>query len=153
MEITTARKRCSGDPALLELGVVADGYWSDRTRAKVAGKPNNHQEMPFHLVIQAQEAAIKAIKPGVLSEDVDETARSVLRDAGYAGEYLHVTGHGVGFRHHEPIPLIAPNGKIQLEAGMVHSVEPGIYSPEWGGVRFEDDVVVTVSGSEVLGPL
>jgi Xaa-Pro aminopeptidase len=83
---------------------------------------------------------------------VDEAARSVVRDAGFDREFLHVTGHGIGFRYHEPAPLICPDGDLALESGMVHTVEPGIYFPGFGGMRIEDDVLITGNGCEILGP-
>lgn len=152
MEISTTRKMEHGDVALLELGVVADGYWADRTRVRVAGKPTAEQQKVFDIVKRAQNAAIATVRSGVPAGDVDEAARAVVRLAGYGERFFHVTGHGLGFRYHEPIPLIAPGVESVLETGMVHSVEPGIYYPEMGGIRLEDDVVVTEVGAEVLGP-
>ena len=152
MEISTTRKIESGEIALLELGVVADGFWSDRTRAAAAGEPSARQMAQFHLVVRAQETAISRIKPGVPVGEVDEAARSVIREAGYDDAFVHVTGHGIGFRYHEPIPLVAPGGEMVLLEGMVHTVEPGIYSSAFGGMRVEDDVAVCASGCEVLGP-
>ena len=151
MEITTTRKLLSGDIALLELGVVADGYWADRTRPRTAGKPDEWQEQVFDIVRSAQQAAIGSIRDGAVSGEVDEAARSVVRDAGFGGGFVHVTGHGIGFRYHEPIPLIAPGGGTILRSGMVHSVEPGIYTPR-GGIRIEDDIAVSETGAEILGP-
>ncbi len=152
MVISTSRKLEEGDPALLELGVVVDGFWSDRTRVCVAGTPGPEQQRIFDAVVRAQEAAIGAVRAGVAAGDVDEAARSVLREAGFEKEFLHVTGHGVGLRYHEPSPLIRPGGETVLEPGMVHSVEPGVYDPAIGGFRVEDDVLVTETGAEVLGP-
>jgi len=151
MEISTLRKIEPGDLALLELGVVADGFWSDRTRVRVAGKPTPQQTAVLEVVKAAQAAAIKKVRAGVTAGEVDEAARAVIRDAGYEKEFVHVTGHGVGLRYHEPIPIICPGSDLVLEPGMVHSVEPGIYIPEMGGIRLEDDVLVTQTGAEVLG--
>lgn len=152
MEISTARKLKSGDIALLELGVVADGYWCDRTRVRAAGEPTAIQLKVFETIRSAQEAAIDAVRPGITAGEVDEAARSIIRDAGYDKEFLHVTGHGIGFKYHEEIPLICPGNGQVLKAGMMHSVEPGIYLPEAGGIRLEDIVLVTENGHEVLGP-
>jgi Xaa-Pro aminopeptidase len=152
MEISTRRKLKPGDIAVLELGVVADGYWCDRTRVRVAGKPTPTQREVFETIKSAQEAAVKTVRPGVTAGEVDEAARAIVRKAGYEKEFLHVTGHGLGFKYHEGIPLICPGSKQILEVGMMHSVEPGIYFPGMGGIRLEDVVLVTGKGREVLGP-
>ena len=151
MVVSTTRKLESGDSALIEMGIVADGFWSDRTRIRVSGKHTEQQARVFEIVKSAQEAAIAQVRSGVTAGEVDEAARAIIRDAGFEREFLHVTGHGLGFRYHEPVPLICPGSDCVLEAGMVHTVEPGIYSPEIGGFRLEDNVVVTEDGCEVLG--
>ncbi len=84
--------------------------------------------------------------------ELAETARAVIRDAGFDKQFPHVTGHGLGFRYHEPTPLICPGSDQVLDPGMVHTVEPGIYFPEMGGIRLEENVAVTENGCEVLGP-
>jgi Xaa-Pro dipeptidase len=151
-EVSTVRPLRSGDAALLELGVTVDGYWADRTRVRVAGQPTDEQLKIFHTVVQAQEAAVAEIRPGVTGAHVDEAARSVIREAGYAEFFPHVTGHGLGFRYHESSPILAPKSATKLEEGNLTSVEPGIYLLPSGGFRMEDDVLVTASGAEVLGP-
>jgi Xaa-Pro dipeptidase len=151
-EISTARKMTSGDIALLELGVVADGYWADRTRARVAGPPTDEQVRVYDTVKRAQEASIAAIRPGVKAGDVDAAGRAVIEEAGYGKEFLHITGHGLGFGYHEMGPVIGPGATHALEEGNFTSVEPGIYFTPVGGIRIEDDVLVTASGAEVLGP-
>jgi Xaa-Pro aminopeptidase len=152
MEISTTRKLSGGDLALLELGVVADGFWSDRTRVRVAGEATPRQREVYELVRAAQKAAIAKVARGVAARDVDAAARAVLDAAGLKREFLHITGHGTGFRYHEPIPFISPGSTTVLEEGMIFSVEPGVYSDELGGMRLEDNVVVTDSGCEVLAP-
>jgi Xaa-Pro dipeptidase len=151
-EISSQRRLKAGDIALLELAVTADGYWSDRTRPFVAGMPTAEQLRLFDLVSRAQDAAIQTIRPGVRAGQVDAAARSVLEAAGLGTEFLHITGHGTGFRYHEPIPIIAPGSEAVLEAGMVFSVEPGVYSSRFGGIRIEDNVLIGSGGAEVLGP-
>lgn len=151
-EVSTVRPLRSGDVALLELGVIVDGYWADRTRVRVAGGATDEQLKIFHTVVQAQEAAVAAIRPGVTGAHVDEGARLVIREAGYADFFPHVTGHGLGFRYHESSPILAPESTTKLEEGNLTSVEPGIYMLPSGGFRMEDDVLVTASGAEVLGP-
>jgi Xaa-Pro dipeptidase len=152
MEITTSRRLEKSDLALLELAVVADGYWSDRTRAAVAGTPTGLQKEVLAVVREAQERAIGLVKPGIRAADVDEAARSIIRKAGHEKRFMHITGHGVGFGYHESVPRIAPGSVDVLEEGMVHSVEPGVYFTEMGGLRIEDDVLVTMKGYEVLAP-
>jgi Xaa-Pro dipeptidase len=153
MVISTPRPMESGDLAVLEMAVVADGFWSDRTRAAVAGQPSGEQKRAFDAVRRAQEATIEAIRPGVTAAEVDHAARGVLHAAGYDDEaFLHVTGHGLGLRYHEPTPLICPGGETVLEEGMVHTVEPGLYVPGMGGIRLEENVIVTATGCEVMGP-
>jgi Xaa-Pro dipeptidase len=152
MEITTSRRLREGEIALLELAVVADGFWSDRTRTAVSGEPTGLQKEINGIVMEAQRQAVGAVRPGVRAGDVDEAARRVVRDAGYGAQFMHVTGHGVGFCYHENLPRIAPGGGDILRRGMVHSVEPGIYFSELGGIRIEDDILVDEDGGEVLGP-
>jgi Xaa-Pro aminopeptidase len=107
----------------------------------------------FDAVKSAQEAALTTIASGRPTGEVDRAARETLRAAGYDHQqFLHVTGHGIGMKYHEPIPLIMPDGADRLERGMVHTVEPGVYVPGLGGFRIEDNVVVTQSGHELLGP-
>jgi len=151
-EVSTLRKLEGGDVALLELGVVADGYWADRTRVRIAGKPSGDQLRVFETVRKAQEAAVAAIRPGVSAAEVDEAARSVIEAAGYGAFFPHITGHGVGFAYHEAGPKLAPGSRDLLQEGMVTSVEPGVYFTPCGGFRIEDDVLVTRDGSEVMGP-
>lgn len=153
MEISTARRMRNGDIALLELAVVADGYWADRTRPKVAGTPSAKQRHAFDAIRRAQTAAIAAIRPGATAKDVDAAARSVIHSAGYDDrQFLHVTGHGLGLRYHEPTPLLAPGIDVVLKEGMTCTVEPGLYIRGMGGMRLEDNIIVTATGAEVVGP-
>lgn len=151
-EVSTTRRLKKGEVALLELGIVVDGFWADRTRVRVAGEANEEHLRVFEVVRAAQEAAIKEIRPGAEASRVDEAARSVIRDAGYGDYFPHVTGHGLGFRYHEASPILSPNSKEILEKGMLTSVEPGIYKESVGGFRIEDDVLVVTNGAEILGP-
>jgi Xaa-Pro dipeptidase len=150
-EISTTRRLQNGDAALLELAVVADGYWADRTRVRVAGEPSEEQGRVFEALVKAQWAAATAIRPGATGADVDEAARSVIREAGYEAYFPHITGHGLGFGYHEAGPKHAPGSTDVLEEGMLTSVEPGIYSRSFGGFRVEDNVLVTAVGFEVFG--
>lgn len=149
--MTTLRRLQEGEIALLELGLVADGYWADRTRVRVAGCASEEQLAIYDIVRRAQEAAIAALRPGVSGATVDEAARSLIREAGYGSYFPHVTGHGVGFGYHESAPMLAPRSSDLLLPGVLTTVEPGIYKPLFGGMRIEDDVLVTTEGSLVLG--
>jgi Xaa-Pro aminopeptidase len=143
----------------LDFGVVVDGYASDMTRtihmgparraARGATLPGERDV--YDLVLEAQEAAVRAVRPGATAGDVDEAARSVLRRAGLDGYFSHSTGHGVGLEIHEG-PRLAAKQTQQLEAGMVVTIEPGVYVPGCFGVRIEDMVLVTAAGGEVLTP-
>jgi Xaa-Pro aminopeptidase len=101
------------------------------------------------LVLKAQSAAIGAVRPGAKAHDVDAAARGVIAEAGYGGNFGHGLGHGIGLQVHEA-PSVRPHSETLLEPGMVFTVEPGVYLPGWGGIRIEDDVLVTADGCEVL---
>lgn len=151
-EVSTVRRIEMGDVALLELGVVVDGYWADRSRVRVAGSVTDEQAIIFDSVRRAQQAAIAAIRPGVSAAHVDAAARSVITESGYGEFFPHLTGHGLGFRYHEASPLLSPESVEHLEEGILTSVEPGIYRKPSGGFRVEDDVLVTKDGAEILSP-
>lgn len=146
--ISSDRKIEDGDLVVLELGVVADGFWADNTRTHAAGSPDKKIEKYFSVVAEAQGAARLAVGPGVKGSAIDKAARGIIEEAGLGEYFIHVTGHGVGFRYHEPIPLIHPDSDEVLEPGMVFSVEPGIYVPGVGGMRIEDNLAIR--GDQVL---
>jgi Xaa-Pro dipeptidase len=148
--LSTQRKLQSGDMALLELVTVADGWWSDLTRTRVAGVAKESDLERWQAVVDAQRAAINAIRPGALSKDVDRAAREIIEERGLGKYFIHHTGHGVGLRYHEPEPFLHPSVDAALEEGMVSSVEPGIYIEGWGAMRCEDNILVTKDGVEVL---
>jgi len=135
----------------LDFGVVMDGYCSDMTRTIHLGKASQEEFDVYHAVLEAQEAAVAKIAPGVALGDVDEAARSVLRAAELDEFFTHSTGHGVGLEIHEG-PRVARDQKEVLKRGMVVTVEPGVYMPGKFGVRIEDMVLVTSQGGEVLTP-
>jgi len=135
----------------LDFGVVLDGYCSDMTRTVHLGRASQEEFAVYDAVLEAQEAAVAAIAPGVTTGDVDEAARSVLRKAKLEKFFTHSTGHGVGLEIHEG-PRLAAELKQRLEPGMVVTVEPGAYLPGKFGVRIEDMVLVTAKGAEVLTP-
>ena len=137
------------DFVLIDWGAVRSQYMSDLTRLLVTGKISPKLRKVYGVVFKAQRQAIASIKPGKLLEEVDAVARRVIARAGFGKYFGHGLGHGVGLEIHEA-PRLAPGQKMPLRAGMLVTVEPGIYLPKWGGVRIEDDVLVTRNGHEVL---
>jgi Xaa-Pro dipeptidase len=148
--LSTQRRLEEGDVALLELATVADGWWSDLTRTRAAGAAKPEDLQKWEVVVAAQQASIAAIRPGVPCNQVDKAGRDLIVKAGLGQYFIHHTGHGVGLRYHEPEPFLHPDVATPLEAGMVSSVEPGIYIEGWGGMRCEDNILVTDTGAEVF---
>ncbi len=136
---------------LIDMGAFRDGYASDMTRMVYLGKAPTKYRKAYRAVLEAQEAAIDAISDGVTTAAVDRAARQTLRLHGFDKEFVHSTGHGLGLEIHEP-PRIGRKDKGKLSAGMVVTVEPGIYIEGWGGIRIEDTVLVTDQGCEILTP-
>ncbi len=134
-----------------DFGVILSGYCSDRTRTVHVGQPSREARKLYAAVLEAQLAAIAAVRPGVTAAEVDEAARAVLRKAKLARYFTHSTGHGLGLEIHEA-PRLAVGQQQKLEPGMVVTIEPGAYIPGRGGVRIEDVVVVTSAGCDVLAP-
>src|SRR5205814_3246156 len=124
-------------------------YKSDLTRVVVTGKVTPKFEKVYRTVLAAQECGIAAIRPGVSAREVDAEARSVIEEAGFGRFFRHGLGHGLGMDIHEA-PALRKDSDVTLEPGMVVTVEPGVYLPGWGGIRIEDDVLVTDVGCEVL---
>jgi Xaa-Pro aminopeptidase len=147
--VPTDRELQAGDLVLIDMGLVYQGYCSDMTRTFVAGKPDPIFIERHRLVRQAMLAGIGAIRAGVTGATVDRAARQVLIDAGYGDAFGHGLGHGVGIAVHEE-PRLSPRGRKKLQAGMVVTVEPGLYLADWGGIRLENMVIVGVEGCEVL---
>jgi Xaa-Pro aminopeptidase len=149
-QVSTTRAIAEGETAILELGVVVDGYWADLTRTCAVGQPTERQRAIHATVLAAHDAAIAALRPGVTGAAADHAARAVITAAGYGDYFHHQTGHGLGFRYHESRPLLHPAYTGTLAAGMVVTVEPGIYLPGEFGLRIEDDVLITADGAESL---
>jgi Xaa-Pro aminopeptidase len=144
--------RIANDQLLLvDMGAMVDGYSSDMTRMVHFGKPGKKVKDAYRHVLEAQLAAIAAVRPGRTGAQVDKAARDVLKAAGLGEAFVHSTGHGLGLEIHED-PRIGKAGKLKLGAGMAITIEPGIYLEGWGGIRIEDTVVVTETGCEVLTP-
>jgi len=139
-----------GDAVMLELGTGADGYWSDHTRTVIAGPATPQLRDAYAAVRAAVKAGFAAAKPGASGGDVDAASRAACQAAGFT-QFPHHTGHGTGFRYHESRPQLVPGGTDILSEGNVIITEPGVYSAELGGgVRFEDNAVVTPAGAQVL---
>lgn len=135
----------------LDFGVILNGYCSDMTRTVHIGGASLEERRTYDALLEAQQAAVAAVSPGASCGDVDEAARGVLRRNKLDKFFTHSTGHGVGLEVHEG-PRIAVGQDQKLEAGMVVTIEPGVYLPGKFGMRIEDMVLVTAGGGEVLTP-
>jgi Xaa-Pro aminopeptidase len=140
-----------GEPIIIDLGAVYQGYCSDMTRTFCLGKPEAKFKEIYSIVRQAQKTAEAGIKAGMMSDAADSLAREVIDAAGYKEAFGHSLGHGVGLAVHEN-PSLSPmkERSVALEAGMIATVEPGIYLSDWGGVRLEDMILVQADGTRVL---
>jgi Xaa-Pro dipeptidase len=142
----------SGDWLVVDWGAEVDGYISDLTRMIVFGEPSGQLVDVHEIVLRANEAGRAVVAPGVEAQAVDAAARAVITAAGYGARFTHRTGHGLGLETHEPPYMVAGNAQT-LASGMTFTVEPGIYLEGIGGVRIEDDVVVTPEGVQTLTTL
>jgi Xaa-Pro aminopeptidase len=148
-----------GDLVVLDFGGVYGGYCVDLTRTVALGEPDAEMQRVYDAVLEAQKAAISAVRPAARAGDIDAAAREALGRHKLADAFGHSTGHGLGVEIHET-PRIGPRREATadspappdeaIEPGMVFTIEPGAYLPGWGGVRIEDDVLVTSDGVEVL---
>jgi Xaa-Pro aminopeptidase len=139
----------AGEPIVIDMGAMVDGYNSDLTRTICAGRADDKFKEIHAIVLEAQLTAERDIRPGMQGKQADGIARQVIEQAGYGENYGHGLGHGVGLAVHEK-PGVGRLSEDVLEPGMVFTVEPGIYLPGWGGVRIEDIVVMKENGVEVL---
>jgi Xaa-Pro aminopeptidase len=140
-------------PLLIDWGALYKGYCSDLTRTYMIGRVAPKMKEIYKIVLDAQLAAISFMRPGVTTSQTDRVAREVIEKAGYGELFGHGLGHGIGRDIHENPSLRKKGGEEELRPGMVVTVEPGIYIPGFGGVRLEDDVLITHSGCEVLSSL
>lgn len=146
----TRREIEETDLVLLELVTVLEGFWADLTCLVQAGGWTVAEDRDrYEAVRHAQERAVQSLRPGATGTDIDAAARDTLREHGFEKEFLHVTGHGVGFRYHENFPMLAPESDDQIDAGNVVTIEPGIYGTGFG-VRLEADIAVTEDGPQWL---
>lgn len=147
--VASDRALAPGDFLILDFGATVQGYNSDFTRTVVLGRPSRRHREIYDIVLAAQQAALSLIRPGVEAAGADRAARGVIEGCGYGEYFGHSTGHGLGLAVHES-PRLAATDQTVLQEGMAVTVEPGIYLPNWGGVRIEDMVLVTGNGCRVL---
>jgi Xaa-Pro aminopeptidase len=138
-----------GDLVTLDYGAVFDGYCSDLTRTVVVGRASERQREVYGHVLAANELAVAAARPGLTGHELDAVARDYLTSHGLGEAFGHSLGHGIGLAIHEA-PRVSKTGDATLTSGMVITIEPGVYLPRWGGVRIEDDVLLTDGGCQVL---
>jgi Xaa-Pro dipeptidase len=146
------RQLSEGDLVTIDWGAIYRGYRSDITRTFVLGVPSPEMERMQDAVLAANQAGRMAIRPGRPAQEIDRAARRAIAQAGYGEFFVHRTGHGLGLETHEP-PYVVEGNLELLNAGMAFTVEPGVYIPDVGGVRIEDDVLVTEQGAETLTKL
>lgn len=139
----------AGELVTIDYGCEYQGYYSDLTRTVSLGPPSREQEKIYAIVLEAQSAGLAVLKAGVGACAVDQAVREVIEKYGYGENFRHSTGHGVGLVVHEA-PRLSKKEETVLQAGMVVTVEPGIYLPGWGGVRIEDMAVVEEEGCRLL---
>lgn len=139
----------AGEMVTIDMGAVFEGYCSDLTRTVCLGKPTAEQQKVYGVVWQAQTAAAEQMRAGLSCRDADKVARDIIAEAGYGKYFGHGLGHGVGMEIHEA-PRVSSLGSGELQAGNVVSCEPGIYIPEWGGVRIEDLLLIEEGGAQIL---
>jgi Xaa-Pro aminopeptidase len=149
-----ARKIQPGDLALIHCNSYADGYWTDITRTYSLCAPDRRREQVYRAILEARDASLAALRPGVRASVVDHAARSILGAHGFEKEFKHSIGHGVGFSAivHNARPRIHPKSEEQLQEGMVFNIEPAVYIEGWGGIQHCDMVTVTGAGVELLTP-
>jgi len=147
--LASMKKIKKGEFLTFDFGATYEGYVSDITRTVVIGKATSRQKKIYNLVLKAQLKAINAAKAGMSGAALDKVARDVIKKGGYGKQFGHGLGHGIGLMVHEG-PRVSPMGKDDLRPGNVVTIEPGIYIPNWGGVRIEDDVVIRRNSCTVL---
>ncbi|WLV23540.1 Xaa-Pro peptidase family protein [Aciduricibacillus chroicocephali] len=139
----------SGELVTLDFGALYEGYCSDITRTVAVGEISDELDKIYHTVLEAQLRGVEGIKPGMTGKEADALTRDVINNAGYGKYFGHSTGHGLGMDVHEQ-PSLSHRTETKLVPGMVVTVEPGIYVPEVGGCRIEDDILITQNGNERL---
>ena len=138
-----------GDFVTLDFGAIYNGYISDTTRTVAVGEPSEQLKEIYQVVLDSQLLALEKVKPGMTGKEADAIARDYIASKGYGEAFGHSLGHGIGLEVHEG-PGLSFRSDVVLEPGMVITIEPGIYLPNIGGVRIEDDALVTENGLEKL---
>lgn len=146
---STSKRLNEGDSVLLDMGTLWYGYSTDMTRTFMIGQPSQEQEKAFAAVVKAQQTAIATLGPHVKAETVHDAAVNKLKEYGLNDYFPHLTGHGVGCDIHET-PIIDAGQDIELQPGMITTIEPGVYKKGVGGIRLEDMVLITKTGQEIL---
>jgi len=139
----------SGELVTLDFGALLNGYVSDITRTVAVGPISPELQTIYDTVLKAQLAGVDGLRPGITGIEADALTRDIIKDAGYGEYFGHSTGHGIGLEVHEG-PGLSFRSETKLQPGMIVTVEPGIYVPQVGGCRIEDDVLITESGREIL---
>lgn len=147
--LASAKRVRKGDFITFDFGATVNGYVSDMTRTVVVGKASSRQKKIYNIVLRAQKAGVNKIRAGIAAKQVDKACRDIIAKAGYSKNFGHGTGHGIGYYVHVG-PSLSTKSDDSLAVNQVVTVEPGIYISGWGGVRIEDDVVVTRNGGKVL---
>lgn len=147
--VASDKKIENGDFVTMDFGTFYNGYCSDMTRTVVVGEPSKKQKKIYNIVLDAQKSVIEKIKPGMTGKEIDGIARDIIKEKGYGDNFGHGLGHGIGVEVHEGPRASYTTDEI-IEKGMVMTDEPGIYLSDWGGVRIEDDLLITEDGCEVL---
>jgi len=147
------KKFKKGDLITFDFGCFYQGYPSDVTRTIVLGKASAKQKKIYEIVLKAQVAAVEATRPGIAAREIDKVARDIIIREGYGDYFGHGLGHGLGLNEVHSYPVLNSRSSDTLKPGNVVTIEPGIYIPNWGGVRIEDDVIITNKGHKVLTKL
>jgi Xaa-Pro aminopeptidase len=138
-----------GDGLVIDMGVIVDGYCSDLTRTIVVGKASDQFKKIYDIVLSAQMTAYELVRPGMKGSEAHGIAQKVIDEAGYGDRFGHGLGHGIGLQVHEA-PGVGRLSENVLEEGMVFTLEPGIYLPDWGGIRIEDNVILENGRARLL---
>ncbi len=147
--VASSKVIATGELVTLDFGALLNGYVSDITRTVAVGPINAELQKIYDTVLQAQLAGVDGLKPGITGIEADALTRDIIKEAGYGEYFGHSTGHGIGLEVHEG-PGLSFRSETKLEPGMIVTVEPGIYVPQVGGCRIEDDVLITETGREIL---